>query len=173
MSAKTNQKQYGRIDNMRKRFSETRFTIVQLLTGLVIIAVLAVVGMIVYNEMRSRDRNAQRAADISQIKKAILAYDKAHGSIPTPKSYYGSDSIYSDGDASVDENNWLSFLRPANGDMPVDPVNTIDGDDPASDKSRTYYFYCNDWNPDQVVLGYHTDAGDQVLSTFNVSKCAD
>lgn len=66
---------------MRK--SVSGFTIVELLIVIVVIAILATISIVAYNGIQMRARDADRAADISQIKKKVEAYYALNGSYPS------------------------------------------------------------------------------------------
>ena len=55
------------------------FTIVELLIVIVVIGILAAITIVAYNNIQYRARDAQRRVNVSDIAKAIQAYNTLHG----------------------------------------------------------------------------------------------
>lgn len=62
--------------------SQTGFTLIELLVVIAIIGLLASVVLVSVNKGRIKARDARRAADLSQITKALELYNSDHGSYP-------------------------------------------------------------------------------------------
>lgn len=159
------------------------FTIVELLIVIVVIAILAALSYVGYVNIQGRARDAVRVQDIANIKKALLAYDVAHGGVRqtawTPQ--YNPNVNGSGGwDRSVDAE-WLAFLRTDHGAMPVDPVNTMapGSTDPQAGSigHRVYFYYCYPVGTGALLsvanvrLGYHRENGTRVVDDFPVTSC--
>lgn len=135
------------------------FTLIELLVVVVIIGILASISVTTFFDYQRKARNAKREADISQIHKALILYDKLFGGIPSPGTYtinnpnhpdemipsktFGWDSSYYDG--------FLPFLEDSDvygSKVPVDPLNIIDTENGVDrfyslgKKSFVYYYSC-------------------------------
>lgn len=157
------------------------FTIVELLMVIVIIAILAAITIVAYNGIQQRARDAKRVSDISQIKKALLAYDVRHGGVVRPGvvgyTKPAGEAAHGGWDVSSSAS-WLVFLRIGNGSMPIDPVNSnSDGTTPLG-VNRLYSYYCYNAGdasafPDSaaVRLMYTKESGAVVVDIVRVSSC--
>ena len=155
------------------------FTIVELLIVIVVIAILAAITVVAFNGVQSRARDAKRAQDLSSIRKALLTYEAANGGVRSAVgagSYTGGVN-YSGWDSSVSPN-WLAFLRPNHGMMPVDPTNTMTAsNNPPGSGNLNYFYYCYTAGSgpmpatDNVRIGYHKDDGSLVVMDFAVTAC--
>lgn len=162
--------------------TKSGFTIVELLIVIVVIGILAAITIVAYNGIQSRARDAQRANDTAQIKKALLSYDALYGGVVRPGvSGYTKpvgEPTYSGWDVSTSAN-WLMFLRSNHGKMPVDPVNiNPDTSSPAGGDNRLYYYYCYDAgnasafaDSAAVRLNYRLDSGTVKGDVFRVTSC--
>lgn len=162
----------------------TGFTIVELLITIVVIAILASISIVAYNGIQARAKDARRAQDMANIKKALLAYDAMHGGVVHVRSvpWYNPHADAGGGwDKSTDAE-WLTFLRAGFGNMPVDPVNRLGSGngDPARSAMghQVYFYYCYNvgehattWTSPTVRLGYHKTNGDRVYVDFSVTSC--
>lgn len=150
------------------------FTLVELLIVIVIIAILAAITVVSYNGVQNRALDARRAADMTNIKQALMSYDAVHAGIPKVASY--SSTNYSGWDSSINSQ-WLSFLQSDNGKMPVDPVNTVASSNPPGTGSMSYFYYCYSAGTgplpasDNVRIGYHKADGTLVYDQFPVNAC--
>lgn len=154
------------------------FTIVELLIVIVVIAILAAISVVAYSGVQSRARDNKRASDIATIERAIRAYEVVNEGLPTTMSY--TDTGSSSGWDYSRNPDWLKFLRPQSGAMPVDPENKAGATgDPGSAGTRQYMYYCYGpgiaWAPDPtrstVTIGYTKDNGTAVRKNFTVSAC--
>lgn len=166
----------------RSTHNTTGFTIVELLIVIVIIAILAAISIITYTNIQQRARDTQRAYDIANIKKALLAYDTVHGGVRstvTSPRYNTTVDGAGGWDKSTDAD-WLAFLRTEHGNMPVDPVNEMaagSNDPNASTEHRVYHYYCYPVGSGSlpatpsVRIGYHKENGTRVRENFPVTAC--
>jgi general secretion pathway protein G len=155
------------------------FTIVELLIVVVIIAILAAVTVVAYNGMRARTYDSRRAQDLANIRKALLAYEVINGGVPRTAgtSPYTEGINYAGWDSSTSPN-WLAFLRPTNGFMPVDPTNTITAaNNPPDGGNRNYFYHCylagtgNLPATANVSIGYHKQNDALVRVDYAVASC--
>ena len=149
-----------------------RFTIVELLIVFVVVAILAAISIAAYTNIRSRAEDTKRAHDIASIKKAIMAYDQLHGGVPKTSTY--GASMGSGGWDHSNRPEWLAFLRPEHGNMPVDLDGTYDGIDPGRSGNRVYFYFCYSataTEPNRVHLRYHRNSDQVVGSIFEVTSC--
>lgn len=58
------------------------FTIVELLIVIVVIGILAAITIVAFNGVQQRAKNTQATSDLTNIKKAMLAYKARHGELP-------------------------------------------------------------------------------------------
>ncbi len=159
------------------------FTIVELLIVIVVIAILATITVVAFNGINSKARDAVRAQDMVTIKKALMAYDAVNGGVlrSTSVPRYNEEVVQTGRggwDVSIDDN-WLAFLRPSYGKMPVDPQNKASdtGLGSLDNNSRTYRYFCYiagtgvEPASDHVVIAYRKDSGSYVQIVFPVSSC--
>ena len=165
------------------RSSGKGFTIVELLIVIVVIAILATITVIAFNGINCKARDTVRAQDMTTIKKALMAYDAVNGGVirTTSVPRYNEEAIQTGRggwDVSIDAN-WLAFLRPEYGKMPVDPQ------DKASDtssgsldaNSRTYRYFCYvagtgvEPASDHVLIAYRKDTCSYIQTVFPVNSC--
>lgn len=157
------------------------FTIVELLIVIVVIGVLAAITIVAYTNVQQRARDSKRVSDVTQIKKALLAYDVRNGGVVRPGvtgyTKPGGEAAHGGWDVSSSAS-WLSFLRAGNGKMPVDPVNSnSDGTTPLG-VNRLYSYFCYSAGdvsafPDSaaVRLMYTKENGSVAVDVFRVSSC--
>lgn len=115
------------------QFSNSGFTLVELLVVITILAVLSVVGISAYSGLQKNARDARRKDDFRSIKVALELYYQNNKSYPLSGATLNS-WLYSTGNDP-----WitgLSIYMP-NG-IPKDPVNT--GNDPWSANSPGYKY---------------------------------
>ena len=156
------------------------FTIVELLIVIVVIGILAAITVVAYNGIQIRAQDAKRTQDIGNIKKSLLSYDALYGGVPLTAAYGGSGAGGWDNSTRA---NWLNFLVASSGQMPRDPVNTIDntngnGDFPGDPGERVYFYYCYpssslvETGKPTVSMGYRAAQTDTVMRTnFIVQSC--
>lgn len=66
------------------------FTIVELLIVIVVIGILAAITIVAFNGVQERARYTTMQSDITNIEKAVLAYQAVHGSYPYPTGHTGN-----------------------------------------------------------------------------------
>lgn len=165
----------GRILPMKKATSG--FTIVELLIVIVAIAILAAITIVAYNGIQSRAIDTRRESDMATIKKALLAYNVVRGGVPNV-STYSTGTGFGGWDVSA-HTSWLSFLRPTNGNMPVDPQNIVASTvDAGSVGNYLYRYYCYPAGsanayPDTaaVSIGYRQSTNAWMSTKFPVDSC--
>lgn len=158
------------------------FTLVELLIVIVVVAILAAISIVAYNGIQQRARDTKRANDISQIKKALLAYDTNHGGVVRPGVSGYTKPAGEPGMGGWDVStsaSWLIFLRSNHGTMPVDPVNIAPNtSNVIGNDNRLYAYYCYDAGHSEafadsatVRLLYRTDNGQYRREMFRVTSC--
>src|SRR5690606_16478470 len=127
-----------------------------------------------YSNVQKNARDSIRQQDIATIKKALLLYQIENGGVSSTPTYGGTGN---GGWDTSDRANWLAFLRPKYGNMPVDPVNTP----PITygpTNGRVYFYYCYPAGQGglpattNVRLGYRSERTDSTVATdFAVENC--
>lgn len=108
------------------RINRSGFTIVELLTVIVVIAILAGITIIAYNGIQARSRDDRRRTDVANIEKAMELYYSDNGTYPKPTGATGSiinPSWYTSGDSSWNMLSGLLVGSQAIDAVPVDPRN--------------------------------------------------
>jgi prepilin-type N-terminal cleavage/methylation domain-containing protein len=112
-----------------KQKNQHAFTIVELLIVIVVIGILASISVAAYSGVQRRGRDAQRAADVAHIQRALELYRAEHGVYPlanTPTSYPSGYSVTSGyGYSFATDDTWLRSLVQAGvlRSPPRDPIN--------------------------------------------------
>ena len=161
----------------RMKKTMSGFTIVELLIVIVIIAILAAITIVAYNGIQNRALDTRRESDMATINKALLAYNAVHGGVPNVATY-STGSNFGGWDVSA-HSSWLLFLRSTNGNMPIDPQNTVASTvDSASAGNYLYRYYCYDAGspsayPDSaaVSIGYRSSSSAWKSIKFRVDSC--
>lgn len=139
------------------------FTLVELLVVISIIAILSVIGMVVYTGAQQKARDARRRADIDAIAKAMEQYKVINSSYPT-----GCDNIVSEGSAkwTLSDCGLTGYIQ----DMPKDPLNNRYGI-ASCDTTPGCYFYriCTDTGLFVVAANMETTTS----STLPISVISD
>ena len=165
------------------RIHSAGFTIVELLIVVVVIAILASISLVAYTGIQGRARDAVRANDIAQIKKALLLYDARYGGVVRPGVSGYTKPASEPGMAGWDVStsaSWLAFMRSSEGDMPVDPANVLPntGTITGVGGNKIYSYYCYPaghgsaylYSP-AAQLRYNTEAGVHVTEKFEITAC--
>lgn len=120
---------------MKHRLKHTSgFTIVELLIVIVVIAILAAVVMVSYNNIQKRARDSIRLQDVANLQKAFEVYRTINGAYPQ-KSPAASSADWAR--STTQPNDYVSGIT-GGGDgailsqLPVDPIN---------DSSSHYKYY--------------------------------
>ena len=71
---------------------QTGFTIVELLIVIVVIAILAAISIVAYNGIQERSKISSVNSSLSQINKAINAYQAIHGEYPSTAGAWRAQS---------------------------------------------------------------------------------
>lgn len=119
------------------------FTIVELLVVIVVIAILAAIGTMAFSGVQERARNAQRAADVNTITKALEAYYVTEGHYPDA---VGSTLLNAHWSTTADAS-W-SKLRDALvpvyiSELPTEPIATTGIDFRNNTAGYGYAYYAN------------------------------
>lgn len=88
------------------------FTLVELLVVISIIAILSVIGMVVFSGVQKNARDARRRGDIEAIAKALEIYHLTTGSYPVGGWLVSTSSAP-----------WLTGLGSYMVQVPIDPIN--------------------------------------------------
>ena len=163
----------------RQTHKQRGFTIVELLIVIVVIAILAAISIVAYNGIQQRATDSRRAQDFSSIYKAILAYEIVNNGVPSTvgSGSYTQGVYYGGWDTSISPN-WLAFLRPTIGSVPIDPQNTLaSSTNPTLTTNRVYFYYCYNAGSGplpataNVRMGYTTGGGQAIDKRFAVTQC--
>lgn len=155
------------------------FTLIELLIVISVIAILSIVGMVVYQGATTRSRDAKRKADLDAMYKAVEMFYGVNGNFPG----WGSCAI----DGTTQWNGtpvaWLNWSTCSNGDwdraggdiasllennsfiqkMPKDPIN-----------NATYNYVYEAW-PDGPNATYYLciqlEAGSGSIQRYNHNYC--
>lgn len=113
------------------------FTLVELLIVIVVIAILAAISIVAFNGVQQRGRDSSRQSDVSNIVKALTAYN-------------------------ADGNNWPANATEAKdaledyetANLAQSIVDKLDANDPTSTNKDSYgYTACTDPDDNTVVTG--------------------
>jgi type II secretory pathway pseudopilin PulG len=66
------------------------FTMIELLVVTTIIIMLMAVGLVSYQQLGQRARNARRESDLETVRQALVLYRSENGSYPTPGGTWSS-----------------------------------------------------------------------------------
>ena len=107
---------------MTRRCSDPGFTVIELLTVIVIIALLAVTTAVTYRGVQDRAKDAVRVQDAATISKALQSYNARNGNYPNEQSASWEDSY-------AYPITFISALVTSDtiNAVPVDKVNTLSG----------------------------------------------
>jgi len=99
-----------------KKQTHSGFTIVELLIVIVVIAILAAISFVAYNNIQQRARDNMRKADIANLAKGIELYHAANGNYPMTSGwctqYSGPGYIAA----------FRAELQPYMQNIPLDPL---------------------------------------------------
>lgn len=124
------------------RSSAQGFTLIELLVVISLIGLLSSIVMVSVNVARAKARDARRLADLKEIGKALELYYDDHGFYP--------DETIGDGNLAGWEvstrGNFMEYLQPYIGKVPVDPLNRDMGTvdmffSPRPQDSNFFYMY--------------------------------
>lgn len=111
------------------------FTLVELMVAIAIIAILSIVGTVIYSGISKSSRDTKRKSDIHAIRLALENYKLDNGRYPDAR-VYGPRGGWADSDIYPADYilNFSTYL--ASGALPLDPIN----------KDGYYYSYFR-YNP--------------------------
>lgn len=66
-----------------RKSSQHAFTVVELLIVIVVIAILAAISLVSFNNVQAKARDSERKSDIAAIQKVVEAYYVDHGKYPS------------------------------------------------------------------------------------------
>jgi prepilin-type N-terminal cleavage/methylation domain-containing protein len=99
-------------------------TLIELMVGILVIALIATIGMVAMKNARAKSRDAKRVYDIQQYAKAFVMYAQENdGKFPSSSGYLGCNGEI--------DNQIREYLP----DLPVDPS------DPKRQCNGDYYYY--------------------------------
>ena len=107
------------------------FTLIELLVVIAIIGVTSSMAVVNLNSLRAKARDAKRKSDITNIQKAVEAYNYEHGEYPSLVTCTGLPGIVACTSA-IAGTVWIPDMGI---DLPVDPFNYQDPED------MTLYLY--------------------------------
>lgn len=149
------------------------FTIIELLITIVVIAILATIGVVAYNGVQARARDAQRVQDVKTIVTALEMYYIDHGrfpasacgsSCPSPKQLGIAWATTSDGSWSVLE---AALVPKYLSSLPREPMASTNQRAAASGDAGLSYDYvvasgCNHQSTtEQYMLVYKLESQPQ------------
>ncbi len=152
--------------------STSAFTLIELMTVVAIIAILAVSTFVAYTGAQARARDAVRQEDISNLVKALEQYYSDNGAYPIPS---GTSSVINSNWYTSGDSSWTTFSSALTGiidTVPVDPLKTVNGD-PLNVGSYGYaYFsgyYCGSTPGQWYLLVYRFENSSQ--TKFSDGAC--
>lgn len=128
---------------MKRRATQSGFTIVELLIVVVVIAIVASITIIAYGGIQARARDATRIDKIKHIAKAIELYRIDNGRYPAIQDGSGNESScgsLTDNWGHCDRNKALSDA--------LAPYMTLDPTSLSSATQGNYYYYYHSWSFD-------------------------
>lgn len=99
--------------------SRKSFTFIELLIVIAIIAIIAAIVGVNLSSSQKRSRDTQRIADMNIIVSALNAYRRERGDFPEETISGGGNW-----ETSIDQENFLEYLKPYLDKTPVDPKNS-------------------------------------------------
>ncbi len=135
------------------------FTLIELLLVMVIIGIMATAGVVNYIAVRERARDAERKADLVQLRSAVELYKADQGSYPTSLSTCGSSL----------QNSGIVYMQ----SVPCDPSTLSDYDYiPGGTPPSSYYLVAclentNDAQKDVPINPYGTSCSVASYSVTN------
>lgn len=114
-----------------RRSSNHGFSLIEIVTVIVVISILATITIVYYSSTRARADDTRRLSDMKTIEKALAAYLIKKGEYPP--NVLASNCISGWSNSNQLDDNFLVNLKPYldGKDVPVDPINT----------SQSYYRY--------------------------------
>ena len=104
-----------RDDDVRGRNDKRRgFSLIELMVGVSIIAVLATVGMVSYRSANARARDSRREADVQQIRAALEMYRTDNGVYPNDLATLTTTPAYMSADLLLDPDG-VAYTYPNSG----------------------------------------------------------
>jgi len=106
-------------DTMLRNMSRKGFSLVELLVVVAIIGLLSTIAVIAFSSVRSKARDAKRAADIKMIRSALELYYQDNGSFPISTGALQPNS----GWTTSNDSSWATFQTALNPylKLPIDP----------------------------------------------------
>ena len=125
------------------------FTLIELLVVIAIIGMLTTVAVVATSSTRIKARNAQRAADLVQVSKALELYYSDHGGYPNTSSAREGNCISAGSYPDQDPGSWIPGLTSGGyiSSLPHDPnTGKVSGSDTVCQASanNTCYKYMSD-----------------------------
>ncbi|MFA5135072.1 MAG: type II secretion system protein [Patescibacteria group bacterium] len=134
------------------------YTLIELLVVLAIIGILVTIGLVSLQGTREKARDAQRAADLSQMRLGLALYFHDHEQYPTPASSSGGgpDIGSEPADGSIFSQNGNPLYPGYVSKVFTDPINS----------TQTALYYAYDTNENirhaNYVLCYHREGTDKL-----------
>lgn len=127
------------------------FTLIEIMVATMIVAMLSIIGVVSYNSVNKRSRDAKRKSDLEQVRSALEMYRTDNGWYP------GSSQVF------IPLTDLSSSLVPTYlPSIPADPKGTTYYYSPVQGASANIYQYC-------VCASVEAEAVKNDCSTLGVS----
>jgi len=145
---------------MKNNHSRKGITLIELMVGVLIVALIATIGLIAVKNVRAKSRDTKRIYDIQQYAKALRMYAQDHGMQFPDMTYNG----YLGRGGAIDSE--LKDYLPA---LPKDPL-----DKGESGLNAYYYFYLGNNNcSGRIYPTVHVQNVETAKAEYNINLCQE